>query len=41
VVTVTPEFDDVRRLAEGQGVPVREVLAEAQAEGRRRFLQGG
>jgi hypothetical protein len=39
VVTVTPEFADVRRLADAQGVPVREVLAEAQAEGRRRLLR--
>jgi uncharacterized protein (DUF111 family) len=38
VVTVTPEFADVRRLAQARGVPVREVLAEAQAEGRRRLL---
>ena len=39
VVTVTPEFADVRRLALEQNKPVREVLAEAQAEGRRRMLQ--
>jgi uncharacterized protein (TIGR00299 family) protein len=38
VVTVTPEFADVRGLALALGVPVREVLAEAQAEGRRRLL---
>jgi uncharacterized protein (TIGR00299 family) protein len=38
VVTVTPEFADVRRLALARGAPVREVLAEAQAEGRRRLL---
>jgi pyridinium-3,5-bisthiocarboxylic acid mononucleotide nickel chelatase len=39
VVTVTPEFSEVRRLALEQGIPVREVLAEAHAEGRRRMLQ--
>lgn len=38
VVTVTPEFAAVRRLAEARGVPVRRALELAQAEGRR--LQG-
>ena len=31
VVTVTPEFDEVRRIARAKGLPVR----EARAEGRR------
>jgi len=31
VVTVTPEFDEVRRIARVKGLPVR----EARAEGRR------
>ncbi|HEX7788763.1 MAG TPA: nickel pincer cofactor biosynthesis protein LarC [Methylomirabilota bacterium] len=35
VVTVTPEFEEVRRLAREQGVAVREVLAQARIEGRR------
>jgi uncharacterized protein (DUF111 family) len=37
VVTVTPEYDDVRRLAAARGLPVREVLEQTRAEGRRRF----
>lgn len=35
VVTATPEFEAVRRLARDTGVAVREVLDEARAEGRR------
>jgi uncharacterized protein (TIGR00299 family) protein len=35
VVTVTPEFDEVRRIARAKGLPVREVLDLARAEGRR------
>jgi len=35
VVTVTPEFEDVRRLAREKRWPVRRVLDEARAEGRR------
>ena len=35
VVTVTPEFEEVRRLAREKGLPVREVLDSARAEGRR------
>ena len=35
VVTVTPEFEEVRRLARDRGLPVREVLVQARAEGRR------
>jgi len=35
VVTVTPEFADVVRLARDKGLPVREVLDRARAEGRR------
>jgi pyridinium-3,5-bisthiocarboxylic acid mononucleotide nickel chelatase len=35
VVTVTPEFDEVRRLARDKGLTVREALDQAHAEGRR------
>lgn len=35
VVTVTPEFADVVRLARDRGVPVREVLERARAEASR------
>src|SRR5262245_8634546 len=35
IVTVTPEFDDVRRIAREKGLPVREALEQARAEGRR------
>jgi len=35
VVTATPEFDEVRRIARDKGLPVREVLDQARAEGRR------
>ncbi len=35
VVTVTPEFEEVRRLARERGVPVREVLEQVRAEGLR------
>jgi pyridinium-3,5-bisthiocarboxylic acid mononucleotide nickel chelatase len=35
VVTVTPEFEQVRRVARERGLPVREVLEQARAEGRR------
>jgi hypothetical protein len=35
VITATPEFDDVRRIARDKGLPVREVLEQARAEGRR------
>jgi pyridinium-3,5-bisthiocarboxylic acid mononucleotide nickel chelatase len=35
VVTVTPEFDEVRKIARAKGLPVREVLDLARAEGRR------
>jgi hypothetical protein len=34
-VTVTPEFEEVRRIAREQGRPVREVLELVRAEGRR------
>jgi uncharacterized protein (TIGR00299 family) protein len=33
-VTVTPEFEEVRRIARARGLPVREVLERARAEGR-------
>jgi pyridinium-3,5-bisthiocarboxylic acid mononucleotide nickel chelatase len=35
VVTVTPEFADVVRIARDKALPVREVLDQARAEGRR------
>jgi uncharacterized protein (TIGR00299 family) protein len=35
VVTVTPEFEEVRRIARERGLPVREVLEQARSEGRR------
>jgi uncharacterized protein (TIGR00299 family) protein len=35
VVTVTPEFSEVTRIARTKGLPVREVLDQARAEARR------
>ena len=35
VVTVTPEFDEVRRIARQKGLAVRDALEQARAEGRR------
>jgi uncharacterized protein (TIGR00299 family) protein len=35
IVTVTPEFADVARIAREKSLPVREVLDQARAEGRR------
>jgi uncharacterized protein (TIGR00299 family) protein len=37
VVTVTPEFADVVRVAREQSLPVREVLDQARADARRHF----
>jgi hypothetical protein len=37
VVTVTPEFADVVRIARDKALPVREVLEQARADGRRRL----
>ena len=37
VVTVTPEFADVVRIAREKSLPVREVLDQARADGRRQF----
>ncbi|HEV8441433.1 MAG TPA: nickel pincer cofactor biosynthesis protein LarC [Methylomirabilota bacterium] len=34
-VTVTPEFDEVRRIAGDKGLAVRDALEQARAEGRR------
>jgi pyridinium-3,5-bisthiocarboxylic acid mononucleotide nickel chelatase len=34
-LTVTPEFEEVRRIARERGEPVRGVLAQVRAEGRR------
>ena len=39
VVTVTPEFEEIRRIAGEKGVAVREVLDRARADGRR-LLRG-
>ena len=39
VVTVTPEFADVVRIAREKSLPVREVLDQARADGRRQFQQ--
>ena len=38
VVTVTPEFAEVTRLAHEQSLPVREVLDQARADARREIL---
>ena len=35
VVTATPEFGEVRRIAKEKGLPAREVLDQARADGRR------
>jgi len=35
VMTVTPEFDEVKRIAREKGLAVREALEQARAEGRR------
>jgi uncharacterized protein (TIGR00299 family) protein len=35
VMTVTPEFDEVKRIAREKGLAVREALDQARAEGRR------
>jgi len=35
VVTATPEFDEVRRIARAKGLAVRDALEQARAEGRR------
>jgi uncharacterized protein (TIGR00299 family) protein len=37
VITVTPEFADVVRVAGEKGLPVREVLDQARADGRRQL----
>jgi uncharacterized protein (DUF111 family) len=37
VVTVTPEFVEVLRIAREKSLPVREVLDQARADGRRLF----
>jgi uncharacterized protein (DUF111 family) len=39
IVTVTPEFAEVARVARAKGLPVREVLDQARAEGRRLLQQ--
>ena len=35
VVTATPEFTEIRRIAKEKGLPTREVLDQARADGRR------
>jgi uncharacterized protein (TIGR00299 family) protein len=35
VVTATPEFSEIRRIAKEKGLPAREVLDQARADGRR------
>jgi hypothetical protein len=37
IVTVTPEFSEVARIARDKSVPVREVLDQARADARRRL----
>ena len=37
VVTVTPEFSEVVRIARAKGLPARDVLEQARADGRRQF----
>jgi uncharacterized protein (TIGR00299 family) protein len=39
VVTATPEFTEIRRIAKEKGLPAREVLDQARADGRR-LLKG-
>lgn len=34
-MTMTPEFDEVRRIARDKALAVREALERVQAEGRR------
>ncbi len=41
VVTVTPEFAEVARIAREKSLPVREVLDQARAEARREVLPSG
>ena len=38
VVTVTPEFPDVARIAREKALPVREVLDQARADARRALV---
>src|SRR5439155_25996675 len=37
IVTVTPEFSDVARIARDKSLPVREVLDQARADARRQL----
>ena len=39
-VTVTPEFEEIRRIARDKGLPVREALERAREEGRRLLADG-
>jgi hypothetical protein len=39
VVTITPEFAEVARIAREKSLPTREVLEQARADGRRHFQE--
>ena len=41
IVTIAPEFEEVRRIAQAKGVPVREVLDRARIDGRRALESPG
>jgi pyridinium-3,5-bisthiocarboxylic acid mononucleotide nickel chelatase len=41
VVTVTPEFEEIRRIARDKGLSVREALERAREEGRRLLAERG
>ena len=40
IITVTPEFEEVRRLAQAKGLPVREVLDRAKSDARDALADG-
>lgn len=40
-VTITPEFEEIRRIARDKGLSVREALERAREEGRRLLADGG
>jgi pyridinium-3,5-bisthiocarboxylic acid mononucleotide nickel chelatase len=40
-VTVTPEFEEIRRIARDKGLSVRDALERAREEGRRLLAEGG
>jgi len=41
IVTVTPEFSEVTRIAKEKGLPVREVLDQARTDARRLLESSG